>query len=146
MQREHFLCVTTASLSQPANFHLAELCFNTEYKAKCIPFSRWHFQIHFLEWKCMSLIQISLNFVPKGPINNIPALFQIMAWCRQATSHYLKQWWSVYWHIYAPLSLNELMRHRTKSLALSKSCINTPCLSVHLSIHLSVLHTSQGTS
>ena len=27
-------------------------------------------------------IKISLNFVPKGPINNIPALVQIMAWCR----------------------------------------------------------------
>ena len=28
------------------------------------------------------LIKISLKFVPKGPINKIPALFQIMAWCR----------------------------------------------------------------
>ena len=28
------------------------------------------------------LIKISLKFVPKGPINNIPALVQIMAWCR----------------------------------------------------------------
>ena len=27
-------------------------------------------------------IEISLKFVPKGPINNIPALVQIMAWCR----------------------------------------------------------------
>ena len=27
-------------------------------------------------------IQISLKFVPKGPINNIPALVQIMAWWR----------------------------------------------------------------
>ena len=27
-------------------------------------------------------IKIPLNFVPKGPINNIPALFQIMAWRR----------------------------------------------------------------
>ena len=26
-------------------------------------------------------IKISLKFVPKGPINNIPALVQIMAWC-----------------------------------------------------------------
>ena len=26
------------------------------------------------------LIKISLKFVPKGPINNIPALVQIMAW------------------------------------------------------------------
>ena len=29
-------------------------------------------------------IKISLQFDPKGPINNIPALVQIMAWCRQA--------------------------------------------------------------
>ena len=27
-------------------------------------------------------IKLSLKFVPKGPINNIPALVQIMAWCR----------------------------------------------------------------
>ena len=27
-------------------------------------------------------IKISLKFVPKGPINNIPALVQKMAWCR----------------------------------------------------------------
>ena len=29
------------------------------------------------------LIKISLKFVPKGPINNIPSLVQIMAWCLQ---------------------------------------------------------------
>ena len=40
-------------------------------------------------FKCISLnenvwisINISLQFVPKGPINNIPALVQIMAWRR----------------------------------------------------------------
>ena len=27
-------------------------------------------------------INISLKFVPRGPINNIPALVQVMAWCR----------------------------------------------------------------
>ena len=27
-------------------------------------------------------IKISLKFVPKGPINNIPALVQVMAWRR----------------------------------------------------------------
>ena len=27
-------------------------------------------------------LEISLKFVPKGPINNIPALVQIMAWRR----------------------------------------------------------------
>ena len=28
----------------------------------------------------------------------------------QATSHYLKQWWLVYWRIYASLGLNELIK------------------------------------
>ena len=46
---------------------------------------------HFLDdiFKCIFLnendwilIKISLKFVLKGPINNIPALVQIMAWCR----------------------------------------------------------------
>ena len=48
-------------------------------------------------------IKISLKFVPKGPINNIPALVQMMAW-----RHYLNQWCLVYWHMYASVGLNEL--------------------------------------
>ena len=45
-------------------------------------------------------------FVPTGPINNIIALVQNMAWCWQAII------WTndgiVYWCIYASLGLNEL--------------------------------------
>ena len=37
--------------------------------------------IFFNEIGCI-LINISLKSVPNGPINNIPALVQIMAWCR----------------------------------------------------------------
>ena len=44
--------------------------------------SRWHIQMHFLEWKLSISIKISLKFVPKGPVNNIATLVQIMAWCR----------------------------------------------------------------
>ena len=36
-------------------------------------------------------ITISLKFVLKGLVDKIPALVQIMAWRRQATSHYLNQ-------------------------------------------------------
>ena len=36
----------------------------------------------FLNENDRILIEILLEFVPKGPINNIPALVQIMAWCR----------------------------------------------------------------
>ena len=37
------------------------------------------FQCIFLNENVSISIQISLKFVPKGPINNIPALVQIMA-------------------------------------------------------------------
>ena len=36
----------------------------------------------FLNENGMILVKISLKFVPNGPINNIPALVQIMAWPR----------------------------------------------------------------
>ena len=40
------------------------------------------FQTHFLEWKCMNFDKNVSYFFPEGPINNIPALVQIMAWRR----------------------------------------------------------------
>ena len=49
---------------------------------KKTPFRRRHFQVHFLEWFFLIPIKISPKFVPDGPINNIPALVQIMAWRR----------------------------------------------------------------
>ena len=50
---------------------------------QCPPFSRRHFQMHFLEWKCLNFsIQISLNFVPKAPVIDIAALVQVMVWRR----------------------------------------------------------------
>ena len=40
------------------------------------------FKCIFLNENIWILIKISLKFVPKSPINNIPALVQIMAWRR----------------------------------------------------------------
>ena len=65
----------------------------------------------FLNENVLISIKISLKFVPRGPINNIPTLVQIMAWRRPGAiiwSHYLNQWWLFYWRIYASFSLNEL--------------------------------------
>ena len=46
-------------------------------------FRRRQIQTYFLQWKNVrSSIKISLKFVPKSPINNIPTFVQIMAWCR----------------------------------------------------------------
>ena len=50
--------------------------------AKWPPFRRRHFQTHFLEWYVIISNKISLKFVPKVRISNIPALVQIMAWRR----------------------------------------------------------------
>ena len=46
-------------------------------------------------------IKISLKFLPKGPINNIPALVPIMTWRRPGDK-------PLSGRIYAPLGLNEL--------------------------------------
>ena len=40
------------------------------------------FKSIFFNENVQILIKISLTFVPKGSINNIPSLVQIMAWCR----------------------------------------------------------------
>ena len=51
-----------------------------EAKTKWPPFSRRHFEMDFFNENAWISIKISLKFVLKGPINNIPALVQIMAW------------------------------------------------------------------
>ena len=46
---------------------------------KMAAFFQMKFQMDFLEWNIWILINISPKFVPRGPINNITALVQIMA-------------------------------------------------------------------
>ena len=53
-----------------------------EAVTKWTPFRRRHSQTHFLNENVRISIKISLKFVPRGPINDIPALVQIMAWHR----------------------------------------------------------------
>ena len=40
------------------------------------------FKYIFLNENVWISVKISLKFVPKGPINNMPALVQIIPWCR----------------------------------------------------------------
>ena len=91
---------------------------------KWLPFHRWHFEMHFCEWKVLCFDAISLRFVPKLPIDNKSALVQVMAWRRtsdkplpepmssQFTDAYkwhwgrwVNVWWKIkwiYWDIYTP--------------------------------------------
>ena len=50
----------------------------------------------FLNENVRISIKISLKYVPKGPINNNPALIQIMAWCRSGDKPLSEQWCLVY--------------------------------------------------
>ena len=68
------------------------------------------FKCIFLNENVWISIAISLKFIPKGQINNIPALVHIMAW-----PYYLNQWWLVYYRIYASLGLNEIMHAMNSS-------------------------------
>ena len=52
-----------------------------DIETKWPPFSRRHLQMPFLEWNVWISIKISSKLVPKGPINNIPALVRVMARC-----------------------------------------------------------------
>ena len=64
---------------QSSNFQIHYLI---EAEMKLTTFRRRHFQTYFLQWKCLNFVKISLKFVLKGPISNIAALVQIMAWRR----------------------------------------------------------------
>ena len=55
---------------------------HNETDAEWPPFRRRHFKTHFLNENIRISIAMSLRFVPRGPINNIPASVQIMAWRR----------------------------------------------------------------
>ena len=102
------------------------ICFNFSFNTLRPGQNGSHFTDETL--KCILLngnvrIQFKslLMFVPNGPINNIPALVQLMAWrrpgakslsepmvVRLSTHIYLNQWWLDYRHIYTSLGINEL--------------------------------------
>ena len=56
--------------------------WHIEAETKWPSISQWQFQMHFLEWNYINLIKTSLKLVARGPINNIPAMVQVMDWRR----------------------------------------------------------------
>ena len=73
------------------------------------------FKCIFLNENVWIPIKISLKFVMKGPINNIPALVQIIAWRRQGDKPLSEPMMvSLPMHINASLGLNELTQVQAK--------------------------------
>ena len=68
------------------------------------------FKCIFMNEKFCILIQIPLKFVPKGPINNKPALVQIMAWRRTGDKPLSENNADpIHWCIYVALGGDELI-------------------------------------
>ena len=97
------------------------------------PWSKWppfwqenKFECNFLNENDRIPIRISLTFVPKSPIDNTPALVQVMAWRRTAdkplsepmlnqfTDTYMRHWGQMSWS-----------KHPENTLLL-KSCLQWP--------------------
>ena len=53
--------------------------------------------MQFLNENISTAINISLKFIPKCQINNIPALVQIMAWRRRYLIKHGNDRWKKYW-------------------------------------------------
>ena len=85
----HQVAIHFHLLSQSQNYYLPYGSLESQTMilthlpwAKWLLFRRRHFQMHFYEWK---LLYFDLNFtevLPEGPIDNKPALVQVMAWHR----------------------------------------------------------------
>ena len=97
-------CVHNNDMRCNWKWFMALLTLTHWAEAKWTPLRRRHFQVHILERKCMQFDQSFTEVVPMAPINNIPALVQIMAWRRpgdKPLSEPMRR-------IYASLGLNEL--------------------------------------
>ena len=77
-------------------------------RKKCWHFADDTFECIFLNENGWISIKISLKIVPRGPINNIPALVQIMAWRWPDDKPLSEPMWLIYWRIYASRGLNKL--------------------------------------
>ena len=53
----------------------------------------------------MKMFKFRLRFHPRVQLTIFQHWFRLWLGAGQATSHYLNQWWSVYWRIYASLGL-----------------------------------------
>ena len=57
-------------------------CFEGDFSKSVFSYKKFYILTH-----------IALKFVPRGLLVSKSALVQVMAWCRQATSHYLNKCW-----------------------------------------------------
>ena len=70
--------------------------------------------LHAFSWMKMYKFRLRFHWslFPRVKLTIFQHWFRLWLGADQATSHFLNQWWLVYWRIYASLGLNEL-RYKT---------------------------------
>ena len=79
-------------------------------RQNCCHFTDDIFKCIFLMKMCEFCLRFHLSLFLRLHLTINQHWFRKWLVAIQATSHYLSQWWLVYWRIYASLSFNELMR------------------------------------
>ena len=95
-----------------------------------MPFADNIFKCIFFNGNVWISIKISLKFVPKGPINNIPALVQIMAWRRPGNKPLSEPIMVSLLMHNASLGLNELILHIFFSVHIHKPSNGSWCMGI----------------
>ena len=92
-------------------------------------FADWHSQMHFLEWKRLNSDWNVSDVCSKAPLNNIPTLVWIMAWCRPGDM---------------PLSEPMMVSLRRIYASLGPSELNfITCTGIHLTVQYSLEYNLQ---
>ena len=99
------------------------LHYHIDAETKWPQFRRRYFQLYLQN----VLIFWSKWFVPKSPINNMPAMVRIMAWCRKAPSHYLHHWWS-----YIRAHISAIQHRHILELCYILPVYTVPSIPVHM--------------
>ena len=78
-------------------------------RTKWPPFSQTNISTDFFRMKMFEFrLRFHWNLFPRPQITIFHHWSRWWLGAGQGTSHYLNQWWLVYWHIYASLGLNQL--------------------------------------
>ena len=121
--------LTRCSLAMPYDVNECGqhwLSLHIEALTKWPVISWWHFQMHFLEWKCMSFDWDFTEVHSQGS-KNIPSLVQIMAWHHPGDEPLSEPMMvSLLTHLYASLCLNELMACRLPGSLVPSHYLNHP--------------------
>ena len=82
---------------------------------------------HILQIKLMNTCEIAPRWILLNTFDDQSSLIQVMAWCRQETSHCLIQFWSDLSHYMSSLGYNELT-HWCNALLASAYAVDTLCV------------------